>query len=263
MSTEIDRLSIPGAVATLACRRHFCLLVSLSLGLAIILGIAAQSAFGCGEPNGDHCYGITQWNMNKSLGEEVYGAQAEISVGYGSVPNWSSEDGFLDDEMWVDFPGERWEEGGLSVGYPFGEKTLYYFVAREYGSNKYWEYEYPGSTAPWYEWIGLYIDEPYGANGDWCYTWAWDSKPDFCWSGFPASSTELQAGLEFATTTASGADNNGQLVGWAYWTNDTWHELWAGSYNHAYRVTPNKPICTTVPSPGYTWGSIAFAIPGC
>jgi hypothetical protein len=180
------------------------------------------------------------------------------------VPNWSSEKGFIDDEMWVGFPGERWEEGGLSIGYPFGEKTLYYFVAREYGGpNGYWEYEYPGSTAPWYEWIGLYIDEPYGANGDWCYTWAWDSKPDFCWSGFPTSSTDLEAGMEFATTTASGADNNGQLVGWAYWTNDTWHELWAGSYNHAYRVTPNKPICTTVPSPGYTWGSIAFAIPGC
>jgi hypothetical protein len=238
-------------------------IASLALALAILACTGASNAFACGAPVEVHCYGITKYNMNQSKGEEVYGAQEEISIAYGSVPNWSSEKGFLDDEMWVGLGSERWEEGGVSVGYPFGEKTLYYFVAREYSHNQYWEYEYPGSTAPWYEWIGLYIDEPYGANGDWCYTWAWDTKPDFCWSGWPKSSTQLEAGLEFATTASSGADNNGQIVGWEQWNNWSWHREWAGAYAHAYRVAPEKPICTTVPSPGYTWGSIAFAVPGC
>ncbi len=237
--------------------------VMLTFVVAIAMGVGTQSAYGCNVTENHHCYGITRWNMNKSLGEEVYGGQAEIDTFYGSVPNWATEGGFLDNEMWVSFPGEKWVEGGVSVGAPVGERALYFFVARDYGGENYWEFNYPGDPASYNTWIGIYLDEPYGANGEWCATWAWDTKPDFCFPGFQHYSTDLEAGLEFATTTASGADNNGQIVGWALWNNWTWHEQWAGSYNHASRVEPNSPICTTVPSPGYTWGSIAFAIPGC
>ena len=76
------------------------------------------------------------------------------------------------------------------------------------------------------------------------------------------SSKELNAGLEFATTTASGANNNGIILGWSQFMDGTWHELWESPWNKPYAAY-NKPLCINVPAPGHNYGSVAFAVPGC
>jgi hypothetical protein len=198
---------------------------------------------------------------------EVMGAQAREEIYYGKTPNWSpsGEGGFQDDEMWVVFPGfnpSAWVEAGATIGWPYSETEPRYFVARAYNSKNYWEYVWPTAGPGYYNWFGYYIDEPYGQNGDWCLTWEWDNTPDYCFTGFPKSSKELNAGLEFATTTASGADNNGILLGWSQWMDYSWHEVWESIWNTPYPVR-NKPLCINVPAIGHNNGSIAFAVPGC
>jgi hypothetical protein len=194
--------------------------------------------------------------------EEVKGAYDEIETYYANVPNWGTE--FIDNEMWVAFPqmnAEAWVEAGVTWGYGTGSATAgRYFYARSYGPGKYAEAIYP-SGPPFNTWIGVYLDQP-GAAGTWCVTWAWDHSPDKCWGGFPNSSIELQNGLEFATTVESGANNNGRNSGWGQWMNGGWHHEWKGGSHHAEPFW-DKPLCINAPAPGYTWGSIAYAAPGC
>jgi hypothetical protein len=68
--------------------------------------------------------------------------------------------------------------------------------------------------------------------------------------------------LEFATTTSSGADNNGILIGWQQHMNAEWFENWESLWNHAVPAW-NPPLCINVPAPGHKSGSIAFSVPGC
>lgn len=242
--------------------RGLCLF-AVMLGALSMMG--TSDAFGCSVTPGQHCYSIASWHMNQSLGEEVYGGHAALESYRGYVPRWEYGD-FITNEMWVGLGegGAKWIEGGAVIGNYLNATTPDYFVAREYGHKQFYEFDYQGASPGYNTEYGLYLDEYYGANGDWCAQWDWDSKPDLCYSGFPARSTELEAGMEYATPTSSGAYNNGKSVGQALWTNWTWHEIWAGSYEHAEPVR-NKPLCIVTPISGYTWGSISFSYesPGC
>jgi hypothetical protein len=171
----------------------------------------------------------------------------------------------ITNELWVDL-GEnnaKWVEGGTVIGNRLNATTPDYFVARDYGGN-FQEIDYKEASPGYDTEYGLYIDEYFGNDGDWCAQWDWDSKPDFCFGGFQNYSTELQAGMEYATPTSSGAYNNGKSIGQAFWTNRTWHETWSGAYKHAESLR-NKPLCIVAPIAGYTWGSVAFSYepPGC
>ncbi len=231
--------------------------------LALLLLTGVSPAFGCSAAERHHCYSLTYYDMNQPKGEEVYGAYANIETFYGNVPRWADGDR-INNELWVSFEGgNKWVEGGATIGNYLNATTPDYFVASEYGCNTcYWEFDYPGASPGYNSWYGLYIDEPNGANGEWCAQWAWDSKPDFCFSGLWTASDELETGMEFATKQRGGADNNGRSVGWEQWTNWTWHELWAGAYSHAEPYV-EEPLCINVPAPGFNLGSVAFAAPGC
>jgi hypothetical protein len=233
-----------------------------AIAATLVVALAsASNADACAATEGHHCYAITSWTMDTTRGEKVYGAFSNIESYYGNVPRWASGDR-INNEMWVGFGETKWVEGGATIGNLLDATTPDYFVARELGGGQYWEFDYPGASPGYNTWYGLYLDEPNGPNGTWCATWAWDSKPDFCFPGFWTASAELEAGLEFATTQQSGADNNGRSVGWAQWTDGSWHETWSGAYRHAepYR---EAPLCINAPAPGYTYGSVAFAVPGC
>jgi hypothetical protein len=236
--------------------------LALVLALCSVALMIPAQADACSVESGRHCYAIEKWEMTGSPAE-IMGAYANIDMYYGKVPNWGSE--FLDNEMWVAFPGfnaDAWVEAGATVGWPYSETEPHYFVARSYNASNYWEYIWPNAGPGYNNWFGFYIDEPYGMNGEWCLTWKWDNSPDDCFTSFPKSSKELQGGLEFATTTSSGADNNGILLGWQQWVNGAWYETWESAWNHPYAVL-NSPLCLNVPAPGHNWGSVAFAVPGC
>jgi hypothetical protein len=247
-------------------RRRAILLTVPALLLCTVALLLPEAAAACSVEESQHCYAIEAWNMQGSPAE-VIGAFAHEELYYGNTPNWSPEveGGFQDGEMWVAFPGfnpDAWVEAGATIGWPYSETEPRYFVARSYNSSNYWEYVWPTSGPPYYSWFGYYIDEPYGQNGKWCLTWEWDKTPDDCFASFPKSSKELNAGLEFATTTASGADSNGLLIGWQQWTNGAWYENWESSWNKP-RAEHNAPLCLNVPAPGHHNGSIAFSVPGC
>ncbi|MBA3808530.1 MAG: hypothetical protein H0X28_09090 [Solirubrobacterales bacterium] len=243
----------------------------LLLGFAGAAGIVAlvmpTPAHACSVKSEQHCYAIEDWEMTGSPAE-VMGAYASVDIYYGQVPNWSpeGEGGFLDNEVWVAFPGfsssGAWVEAGATVGWPYSGTEPRYFVARQYNSKDYWEYVWPTAGPGYNNWFSYYINEPHGKNGEWCLTWAWDKTPSNCFTSFPKSSKELNGGLEFATTTTSGANNNGLLVGWQQWTNGAWYENWESAWNHPFAAR-NKPLCLNVPAPGRHWGSVAFSVPGC
>jgi hypothetical protein len=180
------------------------------------------------------------------------------------VPNWSpsGEGGFLDDEMWVAFPqinGDAWVEAGATVGWPYSPTVPHYFHARSYSSTNYSEYIYPSEGPGYYNWFSEYLDEPYGHNGDWCITWGWESSPAQCWGSFGKSSQELEAGLEFATTTSSGAYNATVIQGWEQWMSGTWDARWESPWNTPYAEW-NSPLCINVPAPERDLGSVAASV---
>jgi hypothetical protein len=213
-----------------------------------------------------HCWARAQWSMTGA--EKVKGAYAEIETFYTTVPNYS--DGFVDNSLWTYIPtyaSDKWVEAGSMVGfytkYPSERATKpEYYVYVNYGPGSYKQYNNYATGPADYSWFGVYIDQPYGA-GEWCVTWKWDTKPDYCFGPFEHTySTELWDGLEVADTISSGVENNGQAVGWGEWMNGEWHEEWNGGTAHAEPFW-NSPLCINAPSPGYTWGSAAFAVPGC
>jgi hypothetical protein len=228
--------------------------------IVALLLVRAPAALACSAAENHHCYSITSWEMSKAHGEEVLGAESELQTFYAKVPRWANGDR-INNEMWVGLGGNKWVEGGATIGNGVDANSPHYFVAKNVG-EQYWEFDYPGAGPPSGAWYALYLDEPEGPNGTWCATWRWDTQPDFCWGGLPRSSTDLEAGLEFATTPEAGAENNGQSVGWALWMDKSWHKEWAATYTHATHWV-EKPLCNSAPSPGYTWGSVAFSEPGC
>ncbi len=240
-------------------------ILALSLVFAAWL-LLADNAVACeNEPTTHHCYSVVQWYMS-APGEEVLGAKAEIETFYAKVPRWSHGD-FITNELWVVFPqwSDAWVEGGTITGAYRSESSPHDFEARSYGPKELEVFINEGPGPADGAVYGLYIDEPYGRNGDWCETWAWDKGPNLCFSSFPHSSTFLQTGMEYATPTSSGATNFGTSIGWAYWTNDTWHEDWAGAGAHATPYTSNSCFGIDDPILGYNWGSIEFWAPetGC
>jgi hypothetical protein len=248
--------------------RHLTTRVGLLVALGCVGLTIPTQADACSVKEGQHCYAVEQWSMLGSPAE-VIGAYAHEIIAYGKTPNWisppSGEGGFQDDEMWVVFPNfseDAWVEAGATIGWPYSETVPLYFVARSYNAKNYWEYVWPSWGPGYNNWFGYYIDEPHGQNGEWCVTWEWESKPIECFTSFPKSSKDLQAGLEFATTTASGADNNGLILGWQQWTNGAWYENWESAWNKP-SYEDNKPLCINEPAPGHNYGSVAFAVPGC
>ncbi len=208
-----------------------------------------------------HCYSLSIWEMKPP--EELAGTYTAIEAYYGVVPGWASGE-FITDETWVGFPQYNEYasvEGGVVIGNYENETTPYYFVARTYSRYNYYEEDYFPDGPPYNAWSGLYWDQPDGA-GTWCVTWAWDSKPDFCYSGFPGDSYDVSNGMEFATTTSSGANNNGRNYAYGQWMSGAWHTEWNDGATHAYGFR-NSPLCNTAPAPGYTWGSVAYSVPGC
>ena len=264
------RVTVRGLTATReekSTRNRLPVLVTASCVLAIALAtVGASKAFGCSKAEGQHCYALTEYIMDPSKGEAVYGAYANMELFYGTVPSWEEGD-FETGEMWVGLGQERWMEGGATIGHGWSENltgngtTPYYFVARSYGPKQYYEFDWYGVGPGFNNWYGLYISEQKTANGNWCTQWAWDKSPDFCWNGFQNKSTDLETGMEYATSPASGPTFNGRSVGWQEWTNWTWHAFWYGAYNKA-RPYYEKPLCINAPAPGYTYGSVAFAT-GC
>ncbi|HTB50145.1 MAG TPA: hypothetical protein VK701_04140 [Solirubrobacteraceae bacterium] len=252
----------PGHRTSRISRSHI-----LALPLVLVAWLVlADDALACeNEPVTHHCYSVVQWYMAAS-GEEVLGAKAELETFYAEVPRWQSGD-FITNELWVVFPqwSDAWVEGGTITGADRSESSPHYFEARSYGPKELEVFINEGPGPADGAVYGLYIDEPYGRNGEWCETWAWDKGPNLCFSGFPHSSTFLQTGMEYATPTSSGATNFGTSIGWAYWTNDTWHEDWAGSGAHATGYTTSSCFGIDDPIPGYNWGSIEFWAPetGC
>jgi hypothetical protein len=235
---------------------HWC--IALVLAAAVCAVVVPANAFACSVEEGKHCYAIEDWHMQGSPAE-IMGAKAEEVLAPSYVPNWGSE--FLDDEMWVAFPqmnSEAWVEAGATVGWPYSPTEPHYFHARSYGPKKYNEAIYP--TGPgYYNWFSYYLDEPYGHNGEWCITFGWESSPNQCWANFGKSSQELQAGLEFATTTSSGAYNATVIQGWEQWMSGTWVARWESPWNHPFAVL-NSPLCLDVPAPERDWGSVAASV---
>jgi hypothetical protein len=239
--------------------------------LAVTLATGVPAALACSKGETEHCYAISRFVMNEAKGEAAFGAFANMELFYGRTPWYLSGDR-QNGEIWVEMSPNhaRWIEGGAYIGAHYtsegssSERTPYYFLAASYGPGTYAEYDYPG-TGPAYEtWYGLYLAEREGKpNGEWCAQWAWDKVPDRCWIDFRTKSTELETGLEYATSPISGAEINGRSVGWQEWTNWTWHESWSGAYAHATPYRTGSPLCVTEPVPGHTYGSVAFAAPGC
>jgi len=262
---EMGSRSPAGAASRLG-RTPRLLVASAAVAALALAVLGAPAAFACSKEEGHHCYSVTYYEMSSAKGEKVFGASSNMELYYGVTPWWEAGDR-QNAEMWVGLGNDRWVEGGATVGHGYNagtgaESTPMYFVARNYGPGSYWEFDWQGDGPGYYNWYRLYIAEQGTANGTWCTQWAWDSKPDFCFADFAPSSTELEAGLEYATSPASGARINGRSVGAEEWTNWTWHESWSGSYNHAQPFY-ESPLCINVPAPGYTWGSVAFSAPGC
>jgi hypothetical protein len=242
----------------------------VSVCVVVVTCASVPAALACSKENAYHCYAITEYKMDQEEGESVYGAQADMELYYGKTP-WYYAGDRQNDELWVDMNENHttWIEGGAYVGYAYtaegssSESTPYYFLANSYGPGTYSEFDYPGAGPAYNTWYGLYLDEPHGVNGEWCATWIWDNTPDRCWVDYRYKATELQTGLEYATEPESGAEINGRSIGWDEWTNWTWHESWSGSYKRASSGYTGSPLCINVPAPGYTYGSVAFAAPGC
>jgi hypothetical protein len=246
-------------------------LAALLVVVGMIVALSAPVASACAKEEGQHCYAIVEYKMNESKGEAVLGSFANMELYYGRTPWWYKGDR-QNGEMWVDMNNShtRWIEGGAYVGAHYNpagsssETTPYYFLANTYGPGTYSELDYAGTGPAYNTWYGLYLAEKVGeANGTWCAQWAWDSKPDLCWSAYRNHATELQTGLEYATSAGTGAEINGRSVGWEQWTDWSWHEGWEGAYAHAITKYDGSPLCMVAPAPGYKYGSVAFADPGC
>jgi hypothetical protein len=111
--------------------------LGLVLAAAVCLAVVPADAFACSAEEEKHCYAIERWEMQGSPAE-IMGAKAEEVIAPSDVPNWNSESGFLDDEMWVDFPqmnSEAWVEAGATVGWPYSPTEPHYFHARSYGKE--------------------------------------------------------------------------------------------------------------------------------
>jgi hypothetical protein len=217
-----------------------------------VIALSPASAQACSVKEEQHCYSVAVWEMHGA--EEVRGAYSEIETYYAKVPNWGNE--FIDNELWVIFPSATWVEGGVTAGYETGgPENLRYFWAHSL-KGAYSEYIYPEGP-PYNAWAGFYIWEP-NTQGQWCVKFPWDGSPDFCYNGYPGSSRELNEGLEFATTTSSGADDNGRAIGYDQHMEDNWFYGWNSAFG-----ARNLPLCIVMPAPGYTTGSIAFSAPGC
>jgi hypothetical protein len=247
------------------------LFVTVAVAAVAVVAMLPVSGFGdtCkAKPETDHCYSLSQYIMKSQDGEYVYGAYDDIESYYGKVPLWY-EGNRINNEMWVGLGSEyntHWIEGGAMIGSGYnellGEEKIGYFVAYSYPEH-YWEYDYGAATPGYNNWYGLYLAEKVGEpNAVWCAQWKWDSTPDFCWNmnGAPGGnySIDLESGMEFATSEASGARNNGRAVPQQEWNNWTWHEFWYGSYSKAEPFY-DPPMCINAPAPGYPIGSVAFA----
>jgi hypothetical protein len=233
--------------------------MALAAPLVIMLAIPALAS-ACNYVDGNHCYSVTEWKM-PGAGEELRGTKDEIEAYYGSVYYSGFE--YVDDEMWDLFTETSWVEAGIT----WGEGTVHggsednYFYAHETNPSNYIEYAYP-EGAPMYDWFGFYIDDP-EQNGHWCVTWEWDHTPDWCGGGYPKYTKWVQNGMEDAAKTEEGdADNNGRGVGWKQTLNGGWYKEWTASGSLPI-ARWNSPACINVPAPGYTYGSVAFSIPGC
>src|ERR1700733_12151384 len=121
-------------------------LVLIVAALGALAMMSTSEAFGCSVEEEKHCYSLVAWNMNKSLGEEVYGGHAALETYTGYVPRWEYGD-FITNEMWVGTGegGVKWIEGGAVIGNGLNATTPDYFVARSYGPKKYYEFDYPGA----------------------------------------------------------------------------------------------------------------------
>lgn len=96
-------------------------LAQSALVCGLVMFAIPSAAMACKVNEGEHCYSIVWWNMQGSPAE-IEGAYSVIDMYYGSVPNWKSENGFLDNEMWVAFPNDNsqaWVEAGATVGWPY------------------------------------------------------------------------------------------------------------------------------------------------
>ncbi len=176
---------------------------------------------GCSTSNGHHCYALTTWLMN-ATNEKVRGAESDINTYAMNVPDWSGG-GFVDNELWVVFPGTRspvnGEEYWVELGQEAGSKgdccTLRWFTGwnRAQGLDANWS----PWTMPYNNFARYRTDSQ--MNNVWCF--GIEGNPAGCIGGFPLYAKRLDVGIEVATNIKP--VNGMQEQSNAVWTNGTTH----------------------------------------
>jgi hypothetical protein len=206
--------------------------VLILAGCILAFVIAPSSAFAswgsppCTVANNDHCYAITNWEMEDPP-ESVKGGIAFITTDVANVPEFASG-AFIDDELWVAFKstGGGWYEAGQEAGSYINCCSLHTFwaYARNGEGLGYEEHTFKEFEASQ---ISKYYIEDRGANSDWCLYWAEDNVLVQCVNGlFPAYADILRAGIEAASNTRPSNEGNQEVA--AVFREGTWHS-WKGS----------------------------------
>jgi hypothetical protein len=176
----------------------------------------------CGPGNAHHCYVVEEWVMSGV--EKIEGASAYIETKSANVADWSTNGGFLDNEMWLGFNGtEKYTEVGQTAGgngfilEPENELfernccSLHAFWSYAIAANNWYDYAAPW-TEPGSTW-NLYQISGQSHNGTWCdyftTTQAW------CKAGFPTWGTWIEVGAEYAS--ASEPENRARSGVNAWW----------------------------------------------
>jgi hypothetical protein len=216
----------------------------------------------CPLANNDHCYALDEWNMPGA--ERVEGQYAGVTISQASVPGATGGDR-INNEMWTSF-GPYWIEDGIYVGHEYGniepkgrtsstEPTWFYALNYNSGGKEiYAERDYTYGPSVGTEWWIYHLST--GSNV-WCVYF--DNSEAACYgpSGFETDSKRIEEGLEDYYIEKAPV-NNGIMIGEGQWTDGSWHNWNAQTYQ------ASSGFCAEKPGGGdYGLGSLAWSTSSC
>jgi hypothetical protein len=195
-----------------------------------------------------HCYATAEWAMTGS--EQVKGAIATIDTTSMNVP-YSESGAFVDDELWVRFPGYYWMEIGQEGGDYGTCCKLWWFYA--YRNNlEYYAFTHNDTTTVWEQnfntWNNMGIKTIGGGGWCWYIGPSWETQWG-CRANFPETSKLLEDGMEVSDEAEP--TNRAQLGVSAEWMNGSWYTWNKGNEEASSR------LCVSRAAPGAAPGNIS------
>lgn len=196
----------------------------------------------CSAADNNHCYAIAEWNL-KNPPEEAKGGVAYMTTDSIDAPGWASGD-FVDNEMWVSFPGGNWLESGQTAGNGYDCCTIHAFWAYQ-RDGTYEEWLAPTAGNPP---TNHYIieDTSPGSSRNWCIYWG-EYVTQACFSEmFPAYASDLEAGIEAATNEKPENEGSDEVA--VVLKSGEWHS-WSGPETESkftkinYKREPVSKLC--------------------